>query len=118
MKALPCTYVPCPNQSAEGVMRGRATLRDKSLYLMGRPPVAFPYSYPCRGCGRKSTLSAIDWNRLQDLSLAELDGLKMLEALTKDLRGAGWSASEAVDLFSAGFSGPATLEPFERKGNA
>lgn len=111
MRALPCNTASCPTQSAEGLYRGRATLRDKSLYLLGRTPTAFPYSYRCASCKRPTVITAQDWARLPTLTVAELEELGALAALTKDLRGAGYAPHEAVDLYVAGYSSPVPLEP-------
>lgn len=107
MKRLPCTTRGCPSG-------GHATLRDGRPYLLGRAPVKLPYSYTCASCKRPTTVSAVEWNQLPPLSVEALRELGEMEPLTKDLRGAGFRPEEAVDLFRAGFTGPAALEPLER----
>jgi hypothetical protein len=114
VKLLPCQNAACATQAAEGLYRGKATLRGGGLYVMGRSPVAFPYRFSCSTCKRVTALNAVQWNSLPQLSVADLTKLGMIEKLTQDLRGAGWKPEEAVDLFGAGFSGPAALEPLDR----
>lgn len=114
MKSLPCDNSKCPTQGLEGLYRGKATLRGEGLYVLGRAPVRFPYRYTCAACHHVTALSAVQWNMLPSLSVADLTKLGMIENLTQDLRGAGFRPEQAVDLYGAGFSGPAALEPLDR----
>lgn len=60
-------------------MPGTAVLSDGSPYLCGRPPAHFPYRIHCSACGRKTTISRIDWNALPNVGREELQAVQPIE---------------------------------------
>jgi hypothetical protein len=120
VKALPCGTSGCQGPSTvslPGVAALPARLVKPQLkagpppgrpYLLGRAPSKFPFAVYCAACHRTTRLTAVDWNRLPELSVGQLEAMGELEPLLKDLRGDGLDEREARDLFDRGWS-PASL---------
>jgi hypothetical protein len=84
-----------------------ATLPDGTPYVVGRPPAPFPHWVPCAACKRKTSITLADYNRLPELSIAELEAMGLKP--TQHLEGAGWTKAQAADIYPHA-AGPAELE--------
>ena len=109
MKMLPCRH--CGPRGA--------SLPKSAAYPAGEPHLtaANPGAYVCARCGRRSTLSTAEFNRLPDCTLEDFEGLsrefkaqQLKDLPTKDVEGAGFSREQARDLFRAGFHAVSELE--------
>jgi hypothetical protein len=83
---------------------------------MSRAPSRFPFPAYCAACHRITKLSATDWNRLPELSVAALEAMGELEPLLRDLRGDGFVETQARDLFARGCSPALLYEEFGARG--
>ena len=75
------------------------------VLILGNP-TTFPLALKCGRCRQPTKVTASLWNSLPRLTVAQLDALGHLEAVTKDWRGAGLDAHQAHDMISRGMWGP------------
>lgn len=100
--------LPCDN------CRDHALLRDGTPYLVGSVHV-FPYQYPCRRCKLTTTITAVRFNQLPDVTADQLADFGLLESYARDLTlGHQLPIGHAVDLYRAGFD-VETLEALTRQ---
>lgn len=105
MKALPCQTADC---SGAPRSNGIIQLSDGKPYLVGQCS-GFPLVAKCSRCKRPSKFTAVQFARLPELTIAQLEELKALEPLTRDWVGSGLPREHAHDLIAAGLMGPGVV---------
>lgn len=103
--------LPCPNCRS-----GQATLPGGSPYTLGRPPDGAGIIYKCARCKRKPPrLTAVEFNRLPALSLADLEAAGVSGLVTNDLAGQGFRIEHLEQLEGAGID-PLSIHSMPDRG--
>lgn len=118
MRLLPCN-------SGQRQCKGQpAILPRSSSYPNGEPYLAGRYVdyYKCDRCKYATTLTVAEFNALPTLGVDDFKALgkqyggNLANLWSQDLVGAGFSKTQAADLFGAGFHSPDELEMLTKQG--
>lgn len=107
MKLLPCGTPSCAGKGA--------ILPASKAYPRGEPYLSAGHvaHVRCSRCKRVTELSVVDFNRLPELTLDDIEDLVPGRAL-KDIQGAGFDQAQAKDLFKAGLHDSVALHALDR----
>lgn len=104
MRILPCSSDRCRDRGnhLEGVRYPVAMLQSGPYTLLRFPVTAGPsgLKYTCARCKRANRIRAQEFASLPELTLAQLQRLKLAGPIEKDLQGAGLTRAQIDEVSS------------------